>query len=303
MNSYYKKFLENINLTSTQIEDGRTKYRGVCDCLARAFYGRGLCDNDKILFGSFKTKTQVRPMGDGQDVDVVFKIDENTYETYQNNPSGMLQKVRSILKDTYTTTNHISAWGKVVLVEFTEGCHNVEVAPCFEKEGGVFLIPNTCYSEVDWEEFDVRGQLDSFTSSNEASDGLTRDLVKIVKKWVRNTSSMIYSSYNIVNDVIDFISENYPSGRNTASYDIVLKDWFTYMENHTPTHLKDYKSCITTAKNRAVKAMQFANEGKYVEATQECRKIFGDMFPKAEKNEIKEKECSIITPVRPWATC
>lgn len=303
MNNYFKEFLDNIRLTSNQVEDGKTKYRGVCDCLAKYFYGRDLCESDKILFGSFKTKTQVRPMEGGQDVDVVFKIDESVYEKYQNNPSGMLQKIRSILKEKYATTDHISAWGKVVLVEFSEGCHNVEVAPCFEREDGVFLIPNTCYSESDWEEFDVRGQLDSFATSNEDSDGLTRDLVKIIKKWVRNTSSLRYSSYNIVNDAIRFISLCYPSGRGTASYDVVVKDWFTYMENNTPIHLQNYKSSITTAKDRAVKAMQFSNDGKYIEATKECIKIFGNMFPKAEKNEIKESECSTITPVRPWASC
>lgn len=303
MNTYFTTFLENIKLTSNQIEDGRTKYRGVCDCLAKYFYGRSLCDNDKILFGSFKTKTQVRPMGDGQDVDVVFKIDKDTYEKYQDNPSGMLQKIRSILKDTYTSTEHISAWGKVVLVEFSEGCHNVEVAPCFEKEDGVFLIPNTCYSNKNWEEFDVRGQLNSFTTSNEESNGLTRDLIKMIKKWVRNTSTLTYSSYNIVNDAIHFVTQYYSSGIGTTSYDVLTKDWFTYLENHTPSYLQNYKSCITTAKDRAVKTVQFANDGKYIEATKECIKIFGDMFPKAEKNEIKEKECTTITPVRPWASC
>lgn len=303
MNSYYKKFLDNIKLTSNQIEDGRTKYQGVCNCLAKYFYGRSLCDNDKILFGSFKTKTQVRPMGNGQDVDVAFKIDQDTYEKYKDNPSGMLQKIRSILKDTYTTTEHISAWGKVVLVEFSEGCHNVEVAPCFEREGGVFLIPNTCHSEDNWEEFDIRGQINSFKKSNQDSNDLTRDLVKMIKKWVRNTASLNYSSYNIVNDVIKFITLYYPSGIGTTSYDVLIKDWFTYLDNNIPSYLQGYQSCITTAKDRAVKAIQFANEGKYIEATKECIKIFGNMFPKAEKNEIKEKKCSTITPVRPWASC
>lgn len=303
MDKYYKEFLDNIKLTSNQVKDGRAKYQGVCDCLAKYFYGRDLCESDKILFGSFKTKTQVRPMEGGQDVDVVFKIDESVYEKYQDNPSGMLQKIRSILKEKYATTDHISAWGKVVLVEFSEGCHNVEVAPCFEREDGVFLIPNTCFSESDWEEFDVRGQLDSFATSNEDSDGLARDLVKMIKKWAHNTSSLSYSSYNIVNDVIRFITQCYPSGRGTTSYNVVIKDWFTYMENNTPIHLQNYKSSITTAKDRAVKAMQFANDGKYIEATKECIKIFGNMFPKAGKNQIKENECSTITPVRPWASC
>lgn len=301
MNTFFSQFLDNIALTSEQVEDGRKKYRGVCDCLARSLYGRGLQDSDKILFGSFKTKTQVRPMGNEQDVDVVFKVSEEIYNTYKSRPGDLLQKFRSILKDKYTTTDKISAWGKVLLVDFSEGHHDVEVAPCFEKEDGSFLITNNYSGEVDWEEFDVRGQIESFTSSNNNSNNLTRELVKIIKKWVRNTSSLAYSSFNIMNDVIDFVNNFYASGKGETRYDIVIKDFFTYLKNNTPEHLSDYESCIKTALDRAVKAVDFEEQGKHIEATQECRLIFGDMFPLAEYNDKSEaRQCDTILPVRPW---
>lgn len=301
MDKYYKKFIETISLSADQYDDGRTKYRGVCDCLAHSFYDRDLFDSDKLVFGSFKTRTQVLPMGVNQDVDVVFKIPSDVYESYKNRPGAMLQRVREPLKKKYTTTDKISAWGKVVLIDFSTGHHDVEVAPCFETEDGKFLIPNTCKSEDNWEEFDVRGQIDAFTNSNDASDGLTRDLVKIVKKWVRNTPSMTYKSYNIMNDVITFIDLLYFKGRNGQRYDIVVKDFFTYIQNNTPGHLSDYTSQINTAQGRAVKAMDYEEEGKHIEATEECRKIFGSDFPKAEYNTKREKECDTIVPFRPWA--
>lgn len=301
MNTFYRTFLRNITLSSAQIEDGTTKYKGVCQCLAKGFFDRDLRNSDKLLFGSFKNKTQVLPMGENQDVDVMFKISEEIYDQYRTRPGDMLQKVRNILKGTYTTTDHISAWGKVVLVDFCEGHHDVEVAPCFETEDGKLLIPNNYSNEEDWEEVDVRVQLNSFKSSNDASLGLTRDLIKIIKKWVRNTPSLSYSSYNITNDVISFVNDFYPEGLGESRYDIIVKDFFTYELNNIPAHLSSYKSNIETAKKRAVKATEYEEEGLHIEASEECIKIFGDAFPKAEYNTKNDRQCDIAIPVRPWA--
>lgn len=301
MNNLYQEFLKRITLSSSQIEDGRKKYKGVCECLAKAFYDRQLQDNDKLVFGSFKTQTQVLPMREYQDVDVVFKISKEIYENYRRRPGDMLQKVRSILNQKYTTTDHISAWGKVVLVDFAPGYHNVEVAPCYETDEGNFLIPNNYCDEDDWEEFDVRGQIDEFNKSNDLTSGLTRNLVKIAKKWVRNTKSMTYSSYQLTNDVISFVSAVYPKGINNSRYDIVVKDFFTYLLNHLPDYLTTYKTNAETAKQRAVNACQYEEDGKHIEASEECIKLFGNDFPKAEYNTKNERECDIVIPVRPWA--
>lgn len=301
MNLLYKKFIKNITLSSNQIEDGRTKYKGVCDCLAKAFFNRGLQDNDKFVFGSFKNNTQVLPMEENQDVDVVFKISEEIYESYKRRPGAILQRVRNILKDKYTTTHRISAWGKVVLVDFAKGYHDVEVAPCYETKEGIFLIPNNYYDEVDWEEFDVRGQLDKFKKSNDNSYGLTQNLVKIIKKWVRNTSSLNYSSYNVTEDVISFVNSFYPKGVEGNRYDVIVKDFFTYLLNNLPDHLNSYKSNVETAKNRAIKANQYEEQGLHIEASEECIKIFGNDFPKAESNSNTERKCDTVIPVRPWA--
>ena len=300
MNKYFNEFLDKISLSNEQRADGETKYKGVIDCLAKGFYDRNMRDSDKILFGSFKTRTQVLPMGENQDVDVVFKISEETYTRYKTRPGDILQKVRKILQEKYTTTKKISAWGKVVLVDFAAGHHDVEVAPCFETEDGIFLIPNNYSNDVDWEEFDIRGQIDAFKTSNDASDNLTRNLVKLIKKWVRNTASLTYTSFNIVNDVIKFIDEFYPKGLDGARYDEVVKDYFTYYSNNTPEHLKKISTKLETARDRTSKAYQYEQNGQHIEATEECRKIFGDEFPLAEYNEKNDRACSTVVPVRPW---
>lgn len=120
----YSKFIENITLTAAQWDDAKTKYEGVCACLDKHFYDSDYNEAHKYLFGSYKLKTYVRPIVPDQDVDVLFRIDKDTYDKYKDNPGGLLQKVRCALKAKYTTTDKIKAWGKVVLVQFTDGTHN-----------------------------------------------------------------------------------------------------------------------------------------------------------------------------------
>ncbi len=121
MENSFKDFLSNITLTSDQQEDAQTKYTGVCEKLYKFYYGEGAYDSSKkYLFGSYKTKTNVRPFTEEQDIDVLFKIPEDTFKKYDgyksNGQCALLQEIKDVLKEKYTTTDKIKAWGKVVLV-------------------------------------------------------------------------------------------------------------------------------------------------------------------------------------------
>lgn len=298
----FNVFISNLHLTSTQSEDAKTKYNGVCDCLAHHFFERDLVDSDKFLFGSYKTKTNIRPLDDGSDVDVLFKIDEDKYEQYKDDPEGLLQEVREALKEKYTTTDEIHAWGKIVLVKFSNGHHNVELLPAYENESGTFKIPNS-EDGGSWEEnFDPRKQVGEFLGSNDRTNNLTREATQMVKDWVRNTSTMAYKSCKVVEDVIAFTDDIYPDGKGGADYDDIMFDFFDWMLNHlTEGHRTSIKSFLETAK-RAAKAVEYANNGKYIEASEEWRKVFGDLFPKCEENDdSKNRESqSFNNAPRPW---
>ncbi|MDE7025260.1 MAG: nucleotidyltransferase [Paramuribaculum sp.] len=300
ISTLFDKFIDKIQLTSTQRDDAKTKYTGVCKTLYNHYYGETYHDGAKYLFGSYKTKTNITPIDARQDVDVLFKINETKYIQYKNNPSGLLQEIRSVLKNRYVTTEEIKAWGKVVLIRFAKNHHNVELLPGLEQEDGTFLIPCTEKGGY-WELFDPRAQVDSFNLSNSETGGITRALVQMFKKWVRNTSCLHYKSFHIVDDVIDFLNVVYENKPDSVGYETLIKDFFTYMENNTPEHLADYSSHITTAKNRANKAIQYAAEGKMIAASDEWRKIFGSDYPRAQKDEIQESKAQpIINPARPW---
>lgn len=298
----FDAFIGNLTLSQSQRDDAQTKYSGVIDCLAKHFYDRDSNSNDQFLFGSYKTKTNIRPIKDGSDVDVLFKIDEDTYEKYEDNPSGLLQEVRKALKDKYTTTEEIHAWGKVVLVEFSDGHHNVEVLPALENGDNTFKIPNT-EDGGSWEDdFDPRKQVDSFQKSNDATGNLTRELTKILKNWVRKTSTLTYKSHLLVDDVIAFLYDSYPNGKGDSKYEEIVQSFFIYRKNRLSSN--DDRYChVDTALKRANKAVQYEKEGKHIEASEEWRKVFdATMFPKAEENEQREQDIHRFTTApKPWS--
>lgn len=303
MDKNFTTFIENITLTQAQSDDAKKKYTGVCEKLYDAYYTGDYDEGKKYLFGSYKTKTNVRPLTSDQDVDVLFKIPQETFDKYEayesNGQEALLQEIRDILKEKYTTTDKIKAWGKVVLVNFSEGHHNVELLPALELEDNTFKIPNT-ENGGSWDIFDPRKEVDLFNESNSDTNGLTRDLAKMLKAWAHNTTSMSYKSCDRMDDIMTFLSENYSSGKEETSYSKIVFDYYDYMSNHCDEKLKSY---IDTALGRARKALEYEDNDQPKEASEEWRKIFGSEFPKVTENPKRESKSESISsnPIRPWS--
>jgi len=301
INDNFKEFLDNLQYTQKQREDAKTKYEGVCKSIAKNFLGVEYDEHMKFLFGSYKTKTHIRPIDEMQDVDVLFMIDEDIYLHYKDNPSQLLQAIRKAIQKTYSTTEKISAWAKVVLVKFSDNTHNVEVLPGYEQDDGTFLIPNT-ENGGSWETFDPREQIDRFNTSNDASKNLTRELVKMIKSWKRNHASISsYKSYNLVDDVIEFTDLFYSKGKEYVEYKRIILDFFNWLHDTLPSHVTNYSAQIQTAIKNAQKALSLEADGNLAKASDRWRDIFGDLFPK-NKTITGDDSTIIITknPPRPW---
>lgn len=80
MDKQFLEFIGNITLTTKQTEDAETKYTGVCEKLHNFYYGGNYDAGKKFLFGSYKTKTNVRSLTSRQDVYVLFKIPQETFD-------------------------------------------------------------------------------------------------------------------------------------------------------------------------------------------------------------------------------
>lgn len=288
MKQQFKEFTDNIRLSAQQIEDAKVKYDGVAKKLHDAYYDTTYNGTTKILFGSYRTKTNTSPITSDQDVDLLFKIPEDVYIKFKNyetnGASALLQEIRDILKEKYTTTENISAWGKVVKIAFSDSSHNIELLPAFEQEDGTFIIPNST-DEGSWEIFDPRKQLEDFFESNNNTNGLTADLTRMLKTWVKYTSTCNYKSFHLLIDIIDFLNYNYEEGVEVKDYPQVIK---SFLESINDTKNESLNSHITTAFNRVNKAIDLEKNNKYIEASEEWQKIFGTKFPKAKENPVTE---------------
>lgn len=304
MKSNFKGFIEELTITPKQKDDAQTKYTGVCEKLHSKYYNGSYLESNKFLFGSYKTHSSIRPIAPDQDVDVIFKIPKETLEKFKaytsNGPAALLQEIKECLNEKYTTTDEIKAWGKVVLVQFTTGAHNVEVLPAFENEDGSFTIPNS-ENGGSWDLFNPRSQVDAFNQSNQNTNGLTRDLVKMLKAWVRNVSTLKFKSYLIVETVIPFLDDEYPKGAEYEKYPEVLRKVFDYIKKWGDPELNSHAK---TAYDRSVKAIEHSDNDKPKEASEEWRKIFGEQFPLVKENPSSESKSSnareFNAPVSPW---
>lgn len=268
MDSYFRKFIENISLTSAQKDDAMTKYKGVCKSLYKEFYEGDFSDNVKFLFWSYKKWTTIS--SNNKDVDVIFKIPKVEFEKYKNQtnwPSNLLTRVKNKLQETYSTTDKIKNWTKVVLVDFNS--FKIEVLPALEQDDWKFTIPNS-WEGPDWlQDFDPKSEINDFYESNKNNKWLTRDLIKCLKRRKINKSNITIKSYQLDHYVIDFLKDydfnNYPQ---------LISDFFCYLCS------KVSETYVETAKNQAAKALDYYNAKDVNNAIEEYVKIFWEAFPK-----------------------
>lgn len=287
MKSQFIEFLDNIKLTDNQISDAKTKYDGVCEKLHSSYYDTKYNGDTKLLFGSYRNRTNVRPIIPTQDVDVLFILPPDDFAQFKkrsdNGPSALLARIREILKEKYTTTEVIRAWGKVVVVEFADGTHNIEVLPGNELSNGKFEIPNT-ENGGRWELFDPREQIQKIKTSNTNTEGLTIDLCRMMKTWKRQITTLGMSSFQLENHVLSFLTGFRDIKQEKPQ---IVLSFFEYLRNVVPgteqTHCE-------TAITRAKKALEFIQHEDFAHASEEYRKIFGPEFPLVIESNSSQKQ-------------
>ena len=269
----FQKFYENIKLTSAQKQDAIDKYTGVCKKLHDYYYPNiEYTGNTKLLIGSYGKHTSIRP---ARDVDVIFIMPEEKFSQYDDNTSNkqsqLLQDIKRILEEKYPNTP-ISAFGKIVKLEFSETKHDVELVPAWENSDGSFKLPNS-ENGGSWHIQSYREEIQAIWDSDKAT-GKTKFLIRCIKKWSDNCSANI-KSWTIEQTVLSFLL-----GKNVSSYSsaYLVKEFFNYfLLNTTDENLRSH---LKTASNRANKAYDFEQEDDLENATDEWKKIFGDDFPK-----------------------
>lgn len=284
----FEKFYENIKLTQAQRDDAKRKYDGVCGKLHSYYYPDITYDgNTRFLIGSYGKKTHIRP---ARDIDVIFIMPPEKFSQYNDNNSNcqsqLLQDVKAILEEKYTDTP-ISAFGKVVVLEFADPQHKVEVQPAWENENGTFTIPNS-ENGGSWEIVNPRTEIKRIKDSDEQT-GKTKKLIRTIKKWSELCTAPV-KSFAIENKVLEFFSSNNTDTR----FAVKVRDFFSYFYNSISD--ESLRSHLNTALSRARKACTFEDEHKLDDATEEWKKILGDDFPKQMDKFLSEDQVYVKAP-------
>jgi hypothetical protein len=220
----FDALLANLELKPYQVEDGKTKYKGVTRCLnARYYYSNSETANG-ILVGSWGKQTQIRPP---RDVDILFQLPKSVYDRFQsrfgNRQSQLLQEVKDVLTGTYSATK-MRGDGQVVIVPFAT--HTVEVVPAFLLDNTQYWVCNT-HDGGKYVNFDPTAEANS-VSSSEGANRNTRDLIKMLKCW-QGYCSVPLKSFHLELLAVEFLRKWEHAGHTTVYYDWMVRDVFKFM--------------------------------------------------------------------------
>ncbi len=293
MDEHFELLHDRLKLTPKQREDVKRKYDGVSKSLYKEFYEGEYDSRTRLIIGSHGKKTETRhPVGD---IDLIFKIakaDLDKYQAYESNgPSALLQRARTQLQKTYPNTTEIKSWGKVVLVSFGDGQHDVEVLPCYENDDGTFTIPNS-EDGGSWDAFDPREEMRNVAESQKQT-GLTRQMIKMLKRWRRKNDVKI-KSYQIEFFCVSFLSTEYEASK---SWSQLIEEFFVWLELQSTDYDDGALTKVISAKNRANKARGYELDEKYADACLEWRKVFGQQFPLYDEDLATVRKLEAAYPI------
>lgn len=284
----FEALLANLTLKSDQRSDGITKHTGVRNCLNSHYYNLNSDYANSMLVGSWGKNTEVRPP---RDIDVMFILPDSVYWRFQdrqgNRQSQLLQEVKGALVSKYSRTD-IRGDGPVVLIPFST--YNVELVPSFKTTTGQYIIPITT-NGGSYKNFDPDAEISKITTADSATNGNTRALVRMMKRWQEYCNVPIKSFYLELN-AIDFLSSWQYRTNGATYYDWMVRDFLNYLISKANSFVfvpgtfetlwlgNDWKSRAETAYSRATKACQYEADKMPISAGEEWQKLFGDFIPK-----------------------
>lgn len=177
----FEELRSNLEITGLQASTVSTRQQHVRDAVAR-----GLNTLDSFLTGSYVRSTMIAPLTEA-DIDIFVVLDPSYFHQYQ--PAQLLDRVRSVLTETYPRTPEISRNGQAVTITFSDFV--VDVMPAFYRQGGGFLIPDSQHGS--WINTDPKAHERS--EANKIHGGLLVPVVKMIKGWNQSSRSPFVGFY------------------------------------------------------------------------------------------------------------
>jgi hypothetical protein len=283
----FGRFICEVTPTKAHYEDAVTKSDGVAKTLHSHYYDDPYSGTTKRLIGSYGKGTALRPP---RDVDILFLLPNEEYQRYKsyesNGPSQLLQDVKSILQDHYTTTDKMRGDGHVVVIPF-EGYHTVELLPAWKTMSGKYIVPDT-HDGGSWTLVDQTAEMVNVDGSNILTNGITRSLIRLLKAWQVECSVPI-KSLVLELHAVTVLADGDPR-EYEQSWSLLMKDVFEgllqrvdHVELMPGTEApfqfgNAWRSKAESAARRAARGLEFEVAGDNDSAILEWQKIFGKQY-------------------------
>lgn len=276
----FKKLQSNLEITSLQASTVSTRQKNV-----REVVEAGMTVLDSFLAGSYQRNTLIAPLASA-DIDIFIVLDPKHF--VQDGQVKLLDQLRKVLLVTYTKTPKISRNGQAVTITFTD--FKVDVVPCFNRNGGGFLIPDSTLNR--WIPTNPKVHVDTWSAENKTHGGDLVPLLKLLKGWNRQSDAM--SSFHLETLAIAVLSGvtisnswsgvRYVFDKGRERIPLKLADPAGYSDDvaaqvNTQEKIDAIVSALETARKRAVAAEAFAANGQVKAAFEKWQLIFGDYFP------------------------
>ena len=279
----FTAFLNNIKVVNSgQINK---RFGRITRQLNNFFYDLDSKNSNSLQVGSYGRYTGIK---DISDLDMLFILPNECWDTYKENQSYLLQRVKDKLKENFKSTN-IRGDGQVVVISF--GNQDFEVCPVFQKEDGTFKYPDT-NNGGKWKKCNPRDEIESFRELNATRKGHLRRLAKMMRVW-RTHNEIQMSGFLVDTLCYNFFLENDDyDDKSYRSYDELIRDFFRFLEDEGE---REFYYAFGSNSKIPVKAQFYKKVRKSREASEnavdeesfnakmkEWKKIFGRKFPNSD---------------------
>jgi len=277
----FDKLRQNLEISGLQAATVSTRQQN-----ARANVAKEMEVNDDFLTGSYVRNTLIGPLNNA-DVDVFIELHSKYFS--QDGYTALLDKVRGVLKKSYTEATDISRNGQAVTIKFSNFA--MDIVPGFNRMGGGYLIPDSRGKK--WIQTDPKKHVEIWSQRNDQHDGKLIPLIKMIKGW-NKTHSALFRSFHLETLILKIFASNtfgtyadgaryfFEQARTQVEY--VVSDVAGYGDDIgryllEKNILADVKTRLQSAYDRSLEAQTLAAANKIEAAYTKWRMIFSDYFP------------------------
>jgi|LakMenEpi03Aug12_release.lakeMendotaPanAssembly.Ray.scaffolds.fasta_scaffold239359_2 hypothetical protein len=223
----FQAFIENLDIKNT--EDIYLKFKTITKSLNFKYFGHKSESENSLIVGSLGRNTAIHGVSD---LDMIFILPKNEferYDSYENNgQSALLQDVKNIISQTYSTTD-IRGDGQVVVIQFSD--YIIELCPCFLQDDSTYLYPDS-NSGGKWKLTNPILEINEINKFNLLTKNNLHNLAKITRAW-KNKCGVKIGGLLIDTLCYDFLKNNIRHQNSTLlHYDILLLNFFEYLKNY-----------------------------------------------------------------------